>query len=124
MILLLPDATTRFGGSQYINSSATGRYQDYLLELVDRADHSLRTLPRREARAIAGKSYGGFGALTMAMDHPEAFGLVGDHSGDKYFEYCYFPELPRFHRAAESQQDLEAVLRDQCERPPISPFAT
>lgn len=112
MLLLLPDATTRFGGSQYINSGATGRYQDYLLELVDWADHSLRTLARREARAIAGKSSGGFGALTMAMDHPEAFGLVGDHSGDKYFEYCYFPELPRFHRAAEAQHDLAGVLRD------------
>src|SRR3970282_1895264 len=44
MILILPDAMTRFGGSQYINSAATGRYQDYLLELVDWAVHSLRTL--------------------------------------------------------------------------------
>ena len=112
MILILPDAMTRFGGSQYINSAATGRYQDYLLELVDWADHSLRTLPQREARAIAGKSSGGFGALRMAMDHPEAFGLVGDHSGDKYFEYCYFPELRRFHRALEAQEDLDGLLRD------------
>jgi enterochelin esterase family protein len=112
MILILPDAMTRFGGSQYINSSATGRYQDYLLELVDWTDHTFRTEPRREARAIAGKSSGGFGAVRMAMDHPEAFGLVGDHSGDKYFEYCYFPELPRFHRALEGQEDLGALLRD------------
>jgi enterochelin esterase family protein len=112
MILILPDAMTRFGGSQYLNSPATGRYQDYLLELVDWADHSFRTVPRRESRAIAGKSSGGFGALRMAMDRPEAFGLVGDHSGDKYFEYCYFPELPRFHRAVEAQPDLEALLRD------------
>src|SRR3970040_618709 len=112
MILILPDAMTRFGGSQYINSAATGRYQDYLLELVDWADHSLRTLPQREARAIAGKSSGGFGALRMAMDHPEAFGLVGDHSGDKYFEYCYFPELRRFHRALEAQPGLDGLPRD------------
>jgi enterochelin esterase family protein len=112
MILILPDGMTRFGGSQYINSSATGRYQDYLLELVDWADHTFRTAPRREARAIAGKSSGGFGAVRMAMDHPEAFGLVGDHSGDTYFEYCYYPELRRFHRALERQADLAALLRD------------
>jgi enterochelin esterase family protein len=112
MILILPDAMTRFGGSQYINSPATGRYQDYLVEVVDWADHSFRTLARRECRAIAGKSSGGFGAVRMAMDRPEMFGLIGDHSGDKYFEYCYLPELPRFHRAVEAQEDLEAVLRD------------
>src|SRR3989304_1007343 len=47
MLLVLPDATTRFGGSQYINSTATGRYQDYLLELVDWADHTFRTRPAR-----------------------------------------------------------------------------
>jgi acetylornithine deacetylase/succinyl-diaminopimelate desuccinylase-like protein len=110
MLAILPDATTRFGGSQYINSTATGRYQDYLLELVDWADHSFRTLPQREARAIVGKSSGGFGALSMGMDHPEVFGLVGDHSGDKYFEYCYRPEMPRFYRAVERQADLERLL--------------
>jgi len=112
MILILPDAMTRFGGSQYIDSTATGRYQDYLLELVDWADHTFRSMPRREARAIAGKSSGGFGALRMAMEHPEAFGLVADHSGDKYFEYCYLPELPRFHRAVEAQKNLDELLRD------------
>jgi enterochelin esterase family protein len=112
MILVLPDAMTRFGGSQYINSTATGRYQDYLLELVDWADHSFHTLARPEARAIAGKSSGGFGAVTMAFDHPGAFGLVGDISGDKYFEYCYFPEFPRFHRALKAQEDAASVLQD------------
>jgi len=112
MLLILPDATTRFGGSQYINSTATGRYQDYMLELVDWADHTFRTRPQREARAIAGKSSGGFGALSMVMDHPEIFGLAADHSGDKYFEYCYLPELPRFQRAVERMPDLDRLLLD------------
>jgi len=112
MILVLPDAMTRYGGSQYINSPATGRYQDYLLELLDWTDHSFRTHARREARAVAGKSSGGFGAVTMAMDHPEAFGMVGDHSGDKYFEFCFQPSFPRAHRALSSRNDLEGLLRD------------
>jgi enterochelin esterase family protein len=112
MILVLPDAMTRFGGSQYINSPATGRYQDYLVELVDWADHAFRTLPRREARAIAGKSSGGFGALRMAMDRPEMFGMVGVHSGDMYFEYCYLPGFPRAHRALAAQPDLDGLMRD------------
>src|SRR5436309_13148632 len=31
-IIILPDCFTRYGGSQYINSSATGRYEDYVIE--------------------------------------------------------------------------------------------
>src|SRR5262245_47109830 len=35
MILVMPDCFTRYGGSQYVNSTATGRYQDHVVrELV------------------------------------------------------------------------------------------
>src|SRR5689334_5197314 len=33
-IVAAPDCFNRFGGSQYINSTAIGRYEDYLLEEV------------------------------------------------------------------------------------------
>lgn len=111
MLVVLPDAFTRLGGSQYINSEATGRYQDYLLELVQWADQTLRTIPTKSARAVVGKSSGGFGALRAGMDHPAVFGLVADHSGDKYFEMCYGPTLPRFLRAI-AQHDPERALKD------------
>jgi hypothetical protein len=29
VIVVAPDCLTRLGGNQYINSSATGRYEDY-----------------------------------------------------------------------------------------------
>jgi enterochelin esterase family protein len=34
MIAVLPDCFTRYGGSQYVNSSATGNYEDYLTEEI------------------------------------------------------------------------------------------
>ena len=34
MIVAMPDCMTRFGGSQYLNSSATGRYEDHLLKEI------------------------------------------------------------------------------------------
>jgi enterochelin esterase family protein len=34
MIVVMPDASTRYGGSQYLNSAATGRYEDSIVELV------------------------------------------------------------------------------------------
>jgi enterochelin esterase family protein len=111
MIVIFPDGMTRLGGSQYINSSATGRYQDHLMEVVAWADGTLPTIPRASARAVAGKSSGGYGALRAGMDHPEAFGLVADHSGDSYFEMCYGPALVRFVRAI-GRHDLERCFRD------------
>ena len=118
MILVLADGMTRYGGSQYINSDGTGRYQDYLIEVLDWVDHTFPTRRSRGSRAIAGKSSGGFGALRMVMDRPEAFGLVVDHSGDKYFEYAYRPSFPRWHRTLRDTSDFETLLQDPRSRRP------
>jgi enterochelin esterase-like enzyme len=91
VIVAAPDCFTRVGGNQYINSSATGRYEDYLLEEV---------LPfvagrYRTARwGVFGKSSGGYGAMLLGMRHPEVFSALADHSGDAGFELCYIPDFP------------------------------
>lgn len=91
VIVAAPDCFTRVGGNQYINSTATGRYEDYLLQEV---------LPFVEARhavhswGVFGKSSGGYGAIVQGMRHPEVFRAVADHSGDAGFELCYFPDIP------------------------------
>src|SRR5438876_8969799 len=40
VIIAFPDCFTRYGGSQYVNSSAVGRYEDYIIQeivpLIDR----------------------------------------------------------------------------------------
>jgi enterochelin esterase family protein len=114
MIVVMPDCFTRYGGSQYLNSSATGRYEDHLVaELVPLIDRAYRSLPQPEYRAIAGKSSGGYGALVQAMRHPDIFGLVACHSGDMYFEYCYKPDFVKFlNAAAKNNIDSTAKLRD------------
>jgi len=95
-IIVMPDGFTRYGGSQYLNSSATGRYEDHLVrEVTPWVDRRYRTIPEPEARAIAGKSSGGYGALVQAMRHPDVWGLVACHSGDMYFPYCYLPDFPK-----------------------------
>jgi len=112
MILVLPDCFTRYGGSQYVNSSAVGRYDDYLVELVGFIDAKFRTRPDRDFRGVAGKSSGGYGSLVLGMRHPDVFGLVADHSGDKYFEYCYLPDFPKFLNALQKYKDPQALLAD------------
>jgi len=96
MILVMPDCFTRFGGSQYLNSTATGCYQDHIVrELVPWVDRAFRTLASREHRGVAGKSSGGYGALVLGMLHAQTFGAIASHSGDVCFDYCYRPDLPK-----------------------------
>ena len=77
MIVVMPDGSNRYGGSMYTNSITTGNWEDYIVrELVAFIDKNYRTLPRAESRGIAGHSMGGYGALKLAMKHPEVFGAV------------------------------------------------
>jgi enterochelin esterase family protein len=93
-LLVLPDAINRWGGSQFVDSSATGPYQRYLAdEIVPWVDAHYRTLPVREARAVLGRSSGGFGALRLGLDRPDVFAAIGSHAGDSAFEISILPEL-------------------------------
>ncbi|NTW11151.1 MAG: esterase family protein, partial [Chlorobiaceae bacterium] len=101
-IIVMPDCMTRYGGSQYVDSPATGNYETYLTdEVVPFVDSCLATLPERKHRALAGKSSGGFGAIRIAMRHPDRFAAVACHSGDMGFELCYRPNFPAASRVLE-----------------------
>lgn len=100
MIVVMPDCFTYYGGSQYINSGATGNYEEYLTqEIISFVDENFRTIPDKNSRAVMGKSSGGYGALIMAMRHADKFGLACSTSGDAYFELCYLPDIPKAFRA-------------------------
>lgn len=96
MVIVMVDCFTRFGGSQYINSSATGRYEDYIVdEIVPFVDKECNV----SSKAVWGKSSGGYGSMVLGMRHPEVFGALADHSGDSAFEYCYMMDFPKAFEA-------------------------
>lgn len=91
-ILVMPDCFTVYGGSQYVNSSAVGLYEDHLVqELVPFVDEHYPTLKGR--RALVGKSSGGFGALHLGMRYPKLFPVIASISGDCCFEYTFGAEF-------------------------------
>jgi len=93
---VFPDGATALGGTQWTNAPAVGRYQDYVAgDVVAFVEARLGTLARREARAVAGKSSGGYGALVMGRDRPDVFAHLACHAGDAYFEYCYLGDFPK-----------------------------
>jgi S-formylglutathione hydrolase FrmB len=96
VIVVFPDCFTALGGNQYINSSAIGRYADYLIdEIVPFIDREFRTLATREHRACFGKSSGGYGAMVHGMRYAKHWGAIASHSGDAYFDFVYLHDWPR-----------------------------
>ena len=90
MIVASPDCMTAVGGSQYVDSSATGRYETFVMkEVIPRLDAVFRTKAEARHRGVVGKSSGGYGALMLGMKYPDVFGALASHSGDSYFRYCY-----------------------------------
>ena len=109
VVLALPDCSTRLGGSQYINSSGVGQYQDYLVrDLVPLVKNRLGT----GATGVAGKSSGGYGALRLGMEAPDVFSAVACHSGDCYFEYGYLPDIPKAAAAISRAGSVEKFLSE------------
>ena len=72
MIVVVPNGDNAYHGGFYTNSSVNGNWEDYIYhELVQYIDTNYRTLARGESRGIAGHSMGGYGALMLAMRHPD-----------------------------------------------------
>lgn len=111
VIAVIPDCFTIFGGSQYLNTSALGQYEDYLIdEIVPLVDSDYRTMPEAAHRGITGKSSGGYGAMVQAMRHPEVFGAMASHSGDIYFEFGLIHDLAKFHANLLKLGGMEAFI--------------
>lgn len=111
-IIVLPDCFTRLGGSQYLDSPAIGNYQSYLADdVLPWVDKHYCTLPQRGARAVVGKSSGGFGALRMGMDRPDRFAVIGSHAGDCGFELCLRPRFVEVAAVYERHGGADAFLR-------------
>jgi S-formylglutathione hydrolase len=77
MIVVMPDGDNVFGVPAYTNSVAMGDWEDYITrDLVNYVDGKYRTISRAASRGIAGHSIGAYGALKLAMKHPDIFGAV------------------------------------------------
>jgi S-formylglutathione hydrolase FrmB len=77
MIIVMPDAFTRYQGSMYSNSAVTGDWEKFVTQdLVAYVDEHYRTLARRASRGLAGHSMGGYGTIRLAMKYPGVFSSI------------------------------------------------
>ena len=108
-----PDGFTRLGGSQYMNSPATGRYEDHLLdELVPLVESACGVGGSRARRGLMGRSSGGYGALHLSLQHPDRFAALASHSGDCAFDLCYRPDFGKLAAALDRAGGVAGFLRE------------
>ena len=122
-LIVLVDAWTSLGGSQFLDSPATGRYHTYLCdEVVPFVDARYRTLAAAAHRGVAGKSSGGYGAMVTPMLRPDLFGGFATHAGDALFEVSLFPDLREAARALRDEHggSFDRFWADFRARPALS----
>jgi putative tributyrin esterase len=79
LILIMPEGDS----SYYTNSSGRpqDRYEDYIIrDLIADVESRFPAAPGRNNRAIVGVSMGGFGAVKLALKHPDLFTFAGGMS--------------------------------------------
>lgn len=83
LIVVMPDG----GNAWYVNwaeneGGQKNAWEDHIIQdVIGHVDANFRTIGRREGRAIAGLSMGGFGALALGLRHSPMFISIGSTSG-------------------------------------------
>jgi enterochelin esterase-like enzyme len=74
MIIVMPDAYTKYLGSMYSSSATIGDWEAFVTrDLVTYIDGHYRTLAQRASRGLAGHSMGGYGTIRLGMKYPQVF---------------------------------------------------
>lgn len=118
------------------NSPVTGNWEDYISkEVINYIDQKYRTIPKAEARGIAGFSMGGFVAINLGLKHPDIYSSIYalspglfDENGlknamdtwDGQFKECYgaafspnvkaaspYANIPKFDNSAEDNKIVQ-----------------
>lgn len=111
VVVAFPDCFTRIGGNQYINSAATGPWEDFLIAEMLPLIEGRFGCGGTGRRGIFGKSSGGYGAIMNAMRHPDVWSVAACHSGDMGFDRCYMRDMPATLRALAPDNSIEQWWR-------------
>ena len=80
LIVVMPNGERSFYTDS--QSSPKAAFETYLTrDLLGFVDRTFRTAPTRKGRVLAGLSMGGYGAVKLALKHPDLYCAAVSHSG-------------------------------------------
>ena len=96
LIVVMPDGGRGWYSRAHEGADYEGAIIDDCIGFVER---TFRADARREARCIGGLSMGGYGAIKLALQHPDKFVSANGHSGAYGFGHAQWrTEEPEFRR--------------------------
>jgi putative tributyrin esterase len=108
LIIVIPDASH----SWYVNSVSNPKahYDDYIMkDVIAYVDKNFRTIPEPFARAIAGVSMGGFGAMFLGLEHRDQFAAIASFSGAVAYGHFSPESVPKNPTDEEKKSIQEYV---------------
>lgn len=118
MIIATVDLHNAYGGSWYQSNGIQGMYESCLTEFVAYTDTAANFSRQngRESRAISGVGMGGYGAIYMAMAHPDLFASASSING-----YLGFTTASVKHNFKGLEEWIPRVFEENFVTP-LSPF--
>ncbi len=107
VIIVMPDGSNGW----YVNSATDpkAKFEDYIIkDIIPYVEKHCRTIPLRRARAIAGLSMGGYGAMFLGLKHPDLFTAIGAFSGALDVAHNGLP--PDTFNATEKERKQKAEI--------------
>ncbi len=92
------------GANSFFVNGPAGRHEDAVLDALAWAEGRFRLRRARAQRGLWGVSMGGYGALRLALHHPDVFGVVAAHS-------AMLLEQPPSAEAGARRWQMEAFKR-------------
>lgn len=111
------EATTFWGGSQFINSAGCGQYSDYILkEIVKEVKAQFTPSDKSSEWCLMGASSGGYGALHL-LSQSSQFDLAFAVAPDSFFEASLLPELfqalPELNKYKSFSEIKKLIKKDE-----------
>lgn len=89
LIVVMPNGERGFYTDSAANPKAAFE-TNVVRDVIGFIDRTFQTIPTREGRVIAGLSMGGYGAVKLALKHPDTFCAAVSHSGAIGFAHRTF----------------------------------
>lgn len=108
LIIVMPDGSNGW----YVNSATDPKqkFEDQIIkDLIPYVESHYRTIPLRRARAIAGLSMGGYGAMFLGLKHYDLFTAIGSFSGAVAVAHEGLP-APRTKRTEKERKADEEIM--------------
>jgi enterochelin esterase family protein len=111
-LYIFVNSWTKWGGSQFINSVGSGRYEDYIIQdLIPEFQKDFPEVADTKNWVVMGGSSGGYGALSLGSKYPDLFPYVVALAPDSLFDVSLLPEIYKYLPYIQEHGGIKSFIK-------------